>query len=171
LSHPGKFERGSPLVSAIYSDKKNLPLLEMEIKEKWGRIILSSVSYPFRVEYYQREMGERLWRKFYLTEGLYLINALVEMKLWAYGFEVYTSRGGRRSVNIDPGLLFTPSLIIATFKPYSHRVPLEKGVYAHLELEFSRGKPRALPWTYPDFASGAYNPFLEEAWKRHRAVV
>ena len=169
MSHPGEFEKASPVFSVIYSRKELLCPFEVELRLKWGEIELRSSDYPFPVDYYQKEMGEELKRRFYLLKGLLPMDALVKMKLWAYGFEVYSSRGGRRGINIDPALLFTPSLIVATFKPYSHRIPLRKGVYAHLELLFSRGKPKPLPWTYPDFASGTYSDFLEEAWRRHRA--
>ncbi len=169
MSHPGEFEKASPVFSVIYPRKELLYPFEVELRLKWGEIELRSSDYPFPVDYYQKEMGEGLKRRFYLLKGLLPMDALVEMKLWAYGFEVYSSREGKRGINIDPALLFTPSLIVATFKPYSHRIPLRKGVYAHLELLFSRGKPKPLPWTYPDFASGTYSDFLEEAWRRHRA--
>ncbi len=169
MSHPAEFEKASPLFSVIFSRGEFLIPLEVEIRHRWGKINLRSEDYPFPVDYYERELGKGLRRRFYLLEGLVSPEKLVEMKLWAYGFEVYSSREGRRGINIDPALIYTPSLVVATFKPYSHRIPLRKGVYAHLEMLFSRGKPRPLPWTYPDFASGKYDGFLEEAWKIHRA--
>ncbi len=171
MSHPSDFERASPLLSVIFSKEEFILPLEVELKLKWGKTVLKSKDYSFPVGYYERELGGGLRRRFYLLEGLFPMEALVELKLWAYGFEVYSAKNGKRGINIDPGLLFTPSLIIATFKPYSHRIPLKKGVYAHLELLFSRGRPQPLPWTYPDFASGRYHDFLEEAWRRHRAKV
>ncbi len=171
MSHPGKFERASAIFSVIFSAEEYMIPLEVELRLRWGKVIHRSKDYPFPVGYYEKEMGEGLRRRFYLLDGLVEMEALVEMKLWAYGFEIYSSSKGRRGVNIDPALLFTPSLVVATFKPYSHRIPLKKGVYAHLELLFSKGKPQPLPWTYPDFASGTYTDFLEEAWRIHRAKL
>ncbi len=171
MSHPGRFEWATPLVSVIFSKRDFLIPLELELKRKWGGIILVSEDFPFNVDYYKKEMGIPLFRRFYVLEGLYPPEILVSLKLWAYSFEIYTAKERKRGLNLDPGLLFTPSLIIATFKPYSHRIPLKKGVYAHLEMLFSKGKPKPLPWTYPDFASGTYSDFLEEAWRRHRARI
>ncbi len=168
MSEPGKFEQGALIFSLIYREQRWLDAFELCVKRKYGNMILKSEEYNFPIEYYYKEMGKDLVRKFLLIEGNFPIGKLVEAKLWAYGFEKQSSVEGKRGINIDPALLFTPSLIIATFKPFSHRVPLSKGVYAHLELLFIKGKPMPLPWTYPDFASKKYDIFLEKAWKTHR---
>jgi hypothetical protein len=39
---------------------------------------------------------------------------------------------------------------MATTKNYSHRVPLKKGIYAHLEFLFKKNDIKHLEWTYPD---------------------
>ncbi len=168
MSEPGKFERGTLIFSVIYNSDRWFAEFRLEVKRKYGKIISVSKPFEFSIDYYKKEMGEGLRRRFIVMEVTGLMEMLVEAKLWAFGFEVYSSRGEKRAVNIDPAILFTPALFVATFKSFSHRVPLSKGVYAHLELLFSKGIPRPLPWTYPDFASGKYNDFLEEAWKIHR---
>ena len=55
------------------------------------------------------------------------------------------------------------ALVMATTKNHAHRIPLQKGIYAHLELLFHRRGPQVLPWTYPDFAASTYHPFFMQA--------
>lgn len=170
MSEPGRFEKGTLIFSVIYKQERWFYEFLLEVKRKYGKVSRISEPFEFPIEYYRREMGESLVRRFVVMETSGLMDALVESKLWAYGFEVYSSCEGKRGINIDPGIIFTPALFIATFKSFSHRIPLSKGVYAHLEFLFSKGKPKPLNWTYPDFASGKYNEFLEEAWKIHRRL-
>jgi hypothetical protein len=61
-------------------------------------------------------------------------------------------QGGRR-INIDPGLLSMENLVLATGKNFTHRIYLQKGIFAEVTLLFQKGKFVTLPWTYPDYAS------------------
>lgn len=65
-----------------------------------------------------------------------------------------------RAVNIDPGILTASALIMATAKDFTHRIPLAHGIYAHLELLFTRTDLRFLDWTYPDFRQDSYRRFF-----------
>jgi hypothetical protein len=69
--------------------------------------------------------------------------------------------GGRR-VNIDPGYLSASQLVLASTKPFSHRIYLERGIWAEVTLLFKKGSFTSLPWTYPDYA--AHIP-LFNAWR------
>ena len=62
------------------------------------------------------------------------------------------SVGGRRTVNVDPGLLSADSFILASAKKSPHRICLAPGRYAEVTLMFQNGAYIALPWTYPDYA-------------------
>jgi len=66
----------------------------------------------------------------------------------------------RRVVNIDPGYLTASALIMATAKDFAHRVPLQDGIYAHLELLFAKNVVRTLDWTYPDYKTEGYQKFF-----------
>lgn len=70
--------------------------------------------------------------------------------------------GDTRLVNIDPGVLTGSALFMATAKNFAHRVPLRRGIYAHLELLFTRSAVQFLPWTYPDFQQEGYQKFFHE---------
>jgi len=54
---------------------------------------------------------------------------------------------------------------MATAKDFAHRIPLQHGIYAHLELLFSKKGVKVLDWTYPDFRSEEYQSFFREARK------
>jgi hypothetical protein len=53
-------------------------------------------------------------------------------------------------------------------KDFSHRVYLGGGVYAEITLQYVHGRWQALPWTFPDYASGRYDAFLTAVRDRLR---
>jgi hypothetical protein len=70
--------------------------------------------------------------------------------------------GGKRRVNIDPGYLSASQLVLASTKPFAHRIYIERGIWAEVTLLFKQGSFTSLPWTYPDYA--AHIP-LFNAWR------
>jgi hypothetical protein len=63
-------------------------------------------------------------------------------------------------VNIDPGYLTASAVVMATAKDFAHRIPLGKGIYAHLEFLFTRTGIRTLAWTYPDLRREAAQAYF-----------
>ena len=43
---------------------------------------------------------------------------------------------------------------------FSHRIPLQKGIYGHLEFLFKKNAIKILPWTYPDYRSPEYHNYF-----------
>jgi len=66
--------------------------------------------------------------------------------------EAELSRGGKRTVNIDPGYLIAERLVLASGKNNTHRIYLGKSIYADLTLIYHDKDYRPLAWTYPDYA-------------------
>lgn len=64
-------------------------------------------------------------------------------------------------MNLDPGLVTPENFILATGKNFSHRIYLRDGVFADLTLVYRKGEYRALPWTYPDYASREIRDLLK----------
>ncbi|MGB9894061.1 MAG: DUF4416 family protein, partial [Candidatus Saccharicenans sp.] len=60
----------------------------------------------------------------------------------------------------DPGYLTASALIMATTKDFAHRIPLNQGIYAHLEMLFQKKGVKLLEWTYPDFQQSGYQEFF-----------
>ncbi len=111
--------------------------------------------------YYEREMGPDLLRSYWVFAEPVVRAALVEAKLATNRIERKMSIGSKRTVNLDPGLLSLESLVLATTKPYSHRIYLSKGIYGELSYMFrKRGGVDLLEWTYPDYRSSVVMDFF-----------
>ncbi|MCE5327004.1 MAG: DUF4416 family protein [Planctomycetaceae bacterium] len=68
-----------------------------------------------------------------------------------------------RPINLDVGYVALSKLVLASMKPFSHRIYLRDGVYGEVTLLYRSARWEALEWTFPDFASGRYDAFLNEA--------
>lgn len=104
--------------------------------------------------YYRREMGDNLVRRFLSMENLIRPESLPDIKLATNEIENEFTQEGKRRVNIDPGYISKGHLILATGKSYAHRPYLRDGIYADLTLYYQNKKFCSLPWTYPDYADG-----------------
>lgn len=103
-------------------------------------------------DYYRKEMGENLVRRFLSMQKLINPETLPDIKLATNDIENEFTENGKRLVNIDPGYISQAHLILATGKGYSHRPYLRDGIYADLTLFYQNKKFCSLPWTYPDYA-------------------
>ncbi len=112
-----------------------------------------------RTGYYNREMGENLLRKFYVYDLFCEINVLIDAKILSNNLESLFSEGRCRKVNIDPGWIAMPKLVLASAKNFSHRIHLGKGIYVELTMYYKEDDWQSLPWTYPDFNSDYRNWF------------
>lgn len=135
------------------------------LSEAWGPVALRSEARPFRhTDYYTPEMGVNLLRCLLCFEGDFSPGRLADKKCESERIEARFRRppsdGGGRRVNLDPGYVTAAKLVLASTKNFAHRIYLRDGIYAEVTLQFARRGVRVLPWTYPDFASGDYNPFL-----------
>jgi len=138
--------------SLIFGNEMSLHEAEGELASYIGRIEDATKLIPFTYStYYDSEMGGNLSRMFLLFEPLLHRDLLPDIKLKTNAIERLLSASGKRTVNIDPGYIALEHVILATTKGYSHRVYLNKGVYADLTLMFQNGTYRALEWTYPDY--------------------
>ncbi|HEY9054906.1 MAG TPA: DUF4416 family protein, partial [Rectinemataceae bacterium] len=125
----------------------------------FGLLEESTIEEPFAwTTYYEREMGPGIRRLFIMFKNPVDPGTLAMIKLKTNEIELEWTRenekGERsRNVNIDPGMLSPARLCLATTKDRAHRLPLASGIYGELTLIYEKGQYRALPWTYPDWAS------------------
>jgi hypothetical protein len=123
----------------------------------------SAVSDFDLTDYYEKDMGPGLKRRFMSFERLAGPDQLAEFKVGTNGLEekIGQEHGGPlRAVNIDPGYLTASALVMATAKDFSHRIPLAHGIYAHLEFLFTKTDVRFLDWTYPDMRRDVLRRFF-----------
>ncbi|MEA3420155.1 MAG: DUF4416 family protein [Acidobacteriota bacterium] len=148
----------------IASEKTIFDLAEKHLIRLYGKLDHSSAFFRFDfTDYYEKQIGKNLKRKFLSFAYLYSPEMLSEIKLRTNKLEEEMNEelnAKHRIVNLDPGYLTSSALIMATAKDFSHRIPLKKGIYGHLELLFGKKTVRTLEWTYPDFRTEKYHEFF-----------
>jgi hypothetical protein len=148
-----------------------LESVEKELSVRLGMVDLRSEALPFTyTDYYYRQMGSGLLRCFVAFEELRDPQELPEIKVFSNAVEdELSSRLGQgRAVNIDPGYLSEASLVLASAKPFAHRIPLSGGIYGQLEYLFTRQGVRFLPWSFPEYRSDPVVSFFLELRKVYR---
>jgi hypothetical protein len=154
MAYPKEFAPVKLICGVIYKEGAHYAEVRPRLEAEWGRVDSESLAYPFDLTgYYEDEMGSGLLRRFLSFEILVPPESLPAAKLWAIELEslVRLEKGiSGRPVNIDPGYLTASAVVMATAKDFAHRIPLGQGIYAHLELLFTRSGVRTLDWTYPD---------------------
>ena len=121
--------------------------------QKWGRADIMYHQIPFlHTSYYEEEFGKTLERSILSFSNHIERDQLIEAKLWGVQIENQLANDrGNRTLNIDPGYVTDYQVVLATGKNYSHRIYLDRGVFADLTMVYREGKYQALPWTYPDY--------------------
>src|SRR4030066_2497095 len=94
------------LVSVIYREERDFGRSLRTISERLGTVARISDPFPFdRTEYYEREVGRPLFRRFLATEAVSR-DELAAAKLMAEAIENEFLVNGKRTVNIDPAISF-----------------------------------------------------------------
>lgn len=151
------------VVGVLSSDEKAENAALDAMVELYGPLCFRSEREAFVwTTYYCPEMGEHILRSYWGFGRLVDPSTLAAVKHATDSIEQKLAEDGSRKVNLDPGLLGTARFCLATTKDRSHRIPLAGGIYGELTLMFEHGEFRALPWTYPDWASEPVRRMLAE---------
>lgn len=155
------------VTGVIFSPFAELEKVRKRVSERLGDIETVSDRFPFdQTDYYSDEMGRGLERIFFVSHGLSEREFLVDAKIISYELEKEHSHGGRRLVNIDPGIVSLENFILSTFKNYYHRIYLGRGVYGEVTLYYMKNEFRELPWTYPDYKTDNVKIFIGSVRKK-----
>jgi len=153
LSSPRVPPPAKLVMSVLGNADKRIQEAGDRLEKEFGPADFISDVLPFDwTDYYASEMGAPLVRRFLGFDRLVELDRLPEIKRSTNDLEQALSVSGRRTVNIDPGLLTQGSLVLATGKDRGHRIYLGKGIFADLTLLYQSKSYRPLPWTYPDYA-------------------
>ncbi|MGD2294925.1 MAG: DUF4416 family protein [Candidatus Aminicenantes bacterium] len=155
----------------IALEEKVFKNAEIRLESLYGPKDFASPFIEFTfTDYYEKEMGKGLRRKFLSFKNLIAPERLSEIKVRTNRMEQEMReafRAAQRIVNLDPGFLTSSALFMATAKDFAHRVPLQHGIYAHLELLFGKKDVRSLDWTYPDYTTEEYQNFFLRVRKKY----
>lgn len=168
MGNPQKHIPVKLIVGLISSKPAQFAVAAHIFEKKFGKIDRETPFLDFSsTAYYNEELGNNLKRKFFSFEKLLPLKRSYKIKLYTNKIEERLSEnkgaGQNRTVNIDPGYITLANLVLFTTKNRSHRIYLENGIYADLELTFSRGAFRPLDWTYPDYRTNEYIDFFNTA--------
>lgn len=145
------------IIGFIYHNSIIKDSVLSSLKKKFGAIDFLSPEIDFNyTDYYYAEFGRPLRRIFASFKGLIQQDTLAKIKLYSNRLEERYRRQGKRQINIDPGILNSGKLILATTKDYNHRISIGKGIYAEVTLYFRGGSFVPWQWTYPDYQSNEY---------------
>ena len=107
-------------------------------------------------DYYDKEMGGPLKRRFLSFKRLVRLETIAKVKLETNDIEKRFCTDGKRAVNIDPGYVDMAKLVLLSTKDYSHRVHIGNGIFAEVTLHYKNKRFDFWPWTYPDYKSREY---------------
>jgi hypothetical protein len=158
-----EFQKVKLFSGFIYRDDVTYREIKERLVSLYSPIDLESDVFDFFnfTTYYNNEMGAPLFRRFVSFKTLIQPERLPDIKLSANRIEIETAVNGNRTINLDPGFVSDANVIIATTKNYYHRVPLTKGIYAHMEYVIIGKDIRTMEWTYPDYKSPGYMDFFQ----------
>ncbi|MGH7491375.1 MAG: DUF4416 family protein [bacterium] len=156
------------LYSPVFSDARAAEL----IYEDFGKPLLPGLFFDFTFSsYYEEEMGRNLRKAFFLLDLLIDPSQLPAWKLRAMELEKQRAAAGKRTINLDPGYLDAPKLVLATAKNFAHRIYLGLGVYADVQLYVKNGLFQTNPWTYPDYQLPAHLHFFAQGRKLYMEKI
>jgi len=150
--HPVKLITGF-----IFNDDHAFGKAVFLLKKRFGSIDFESRALPFDFsDYYEKEFGKNLKRKFVSFKKLIPPDKLAGIKLFTNKAEEKLSAKHCRKINIDPGYLDCAKLVLATTKDFSHRIYLKSGIFAEVTLYYQNKIFKSWDWTYPDYRTPEY---------------
>ena len=152
-------------VALLFCREELFASVEQAMRALFGATDSTSARLPWAVtDYYKKEMGSGLLRRFVSFAPLISPESLAEIKLKTQELEEcyqWREDGEKgRQVNIDPGYLDEGKIVLASTKSASHRIYLRSGVYGEVTLLFHSGSYQPLDYTYPDYLWPETRSFL-----------
>ncbi len=149
------------ITGVLYPDEAHLEWVAERLEELFGSVERTFSGFLFDHTDYYREIAPRLFRGFFSFKGLWPAGGLADWKKASCRLEKRS--GPTRKVNIDPGYVDGARLVLASTKDHAHRIYLREGIFAEVTLKYAGKAWRSYDHTFPDFASGIYDAFLDAA--------
>jgi hypothetical protein len=161
MGTPGEAHKVKLVTGLLFKDVEVMEKAAAKLAGIFGAIDLESDTLDFTHSgYYAGEMGDDLKRKFLSFKKLIDLKDIYKVKIKTNLLEKEFLVSGKRKVNIDPGYMDLAKFVLFSTKDYTHRIYLNKGIFAEVTLFYKDKTFNAWPWTYPDYKSGAYIDIL-----------
>lgn len=152
---PREADRVKLFASVFTNEPELFTEVIKRLAAQFGPLDMLSEPFDFTdTDYYAQEFGTSIKRRICSFETLIEQDAIAAIKIFTNGAEdlfLMPDGTGKRRVNIDPGYVALPRVVLASCKEFSHRVYVGSGVYADLTLRYVGNGYQTLPWTYPDY--------------------
>ncbi len=159
------------LVIGMFSKEASVCERALKILEKkFAKKDFASSFLDFRqTDYYEKEMGTDLKRRFVSFARLINAKQLPKIKCYTNSVENTFSLGhSRRLINIDPGYVTLSKLVLATTKNFAHRIYVGDGIFEEITLTYKNKSFVPNPWTYPDYKSEDYIKIFNSIREKYR---
>ncbi|MDD3726218.1 MAG: DUF4416 family protein [Candidatus Ratteibacteria bacterium] len=155
----------------LYRDEYIIKEVVDMLTSKMGELDIIAGPFPFTfTDYYQKEMGDNLKRRFVSFKSPVSAENSYIWKHITNDIEKQFHPGGEfpRGVNLDPGYLTLSHIVLFSTKDFYHRIYLGKGIFAEVTLYYEKGRFLSLPWTYPDYKTPEYLNFFKQVRDTYR---
>lgn len=154
------------IIGILAADENCLQQAVDILPQHFGPIDLTSDIWPFeQTDYYADQTGKHILRRFVSFDNLINPGQLADIKHKTNQIEQELAKQLKmpipRPVNLDPGLIETSKLILATTKNYSHRIYIGRKMYAEVTLIYDKANWKAFDYTYPDYRQKCYHDFFD----------
>ncbi len=155
MSKPHKPAKVLLFTAVLVSKEVDVRSILEVLSRKIGRICFTSRMMNFVwSDYYEGEMGEGLKRVFVLYSKPVERTEIVKYKKLCDKLELKYLKDGKRTVNIDPGIITMENIVLATNKAFFHRIYIKDGVYGEVTLFYKKGTYNPIEyWTFPEYRS------------------
>lgn len=164
MASPEKIEPVMLIAGLLYSDPVVCEQVAAIMAQRFGAIQCGTGQFDFTsTDYYDREMGSGLKRRFVSFENPIAPDQLKDIKIFTNRLEREHLRpDGGRVVNIDPGTVGLAGLVLVSTKNFAHRIYLGDGIFGEISLLYENKMFVPLKWTYPDYRLPEVIRFLTE---------
>lgn len=145
-------EKGLLFCALLYGSEDYFTSVLALLQDNFGEVLFYSpaLSWNFS-DYYKKELGDNLKRRYIFFQELIRLDSIAEIKLTTNEIEKSLSLDGKRKVNIDPGYLTLAKVVLASTKDYSHRIYMGKGIFAEITLIYKKDAFEPHINTYQDY--------------------
>lgn len=152
MGTPSEPQKALLFCSTLYSQENILTDALRQLTVTFGETLFYSPALIWNFsDYYQKELGDRIFRRYIFFRELIEQGNLADIKLLSNQIEKSLSINHKRTINIDTGYMTPAKIVLASTKDFSHRIYLSKGIYAEVTLIFKKGEFISHLNTYPDY--------------------